>query len=152
MIPAETQPTEERGSEEKQNSSNSEKMKQSGIRLYMGYIVWLAVAISAMLIFSFQSFYFSDIGLITNTVEPGSICGAFIVSFLCALVIWLQVARTLARSNMVPRHVRDGIVGCRQYCVVHGLLPWHRSSLSRIVGLFLSRSRRSNRRCPDYVF
>ena len=84
MIPAETHPTEERGSEEKQNPSNSRKMKQNGISRYAGYIVWLAVAISAMLVFTLQSFYFSDIGLITNTVEPASICGAFIVSFLCA--------------------------------------------------------------------
>jgi hypothetical protein len=84
MIPAETHSTEEQGSNEKQDSSNSQKMKQGGIGLYTGYIVWLSVAISAMSIFGFQSFYFSDIGTITNTVEPGSICGAFVVSFLCA--------------------------------------------------------------------
>jgi hypothetical protein len=37
-----------------------------------------------MSVFIFQKFYFSEIGQITNIVEPGSIWIAFVVSFICA--------------------------------------------------------------------
>lgn len=69
--------------EEIQDPSNTRTMK-SQTSDYLGYIVWLVVAACAMLVMCFQSFYFSEIGTITNIVEPASICGAFVVSFFCA--------------------------------------------------------------------
>jgi len=70
--------------EKKQVPSNSKRRRKGRLDHYIGYFVWLFLAISTMSVFSFQNFYFSEIGLITNTVEPASICGAFIVSLLCA--------------------------------------------------------------------
>jgi hypothetical protein len=85
LIPVETSPTEKHHEEdEKQDSPKTRRMNHGRAGDYRGYFVWFAAAISTMSIFSFQNFYFSDIGLITNTVEPASICGAFVVSFLCA--------------------------------------------------------------------
>ncbi|MDA4130484.1 MAG: hypothetical protein OK457_06910 [Thaumarchaeota archaeon] len=85
MLPAETDPTQKQLKEkEKHDRSTTRRMKRSQTSDYIGYIVWLVAAISATSVFSFQNFYFSKIGQITNIVEPASICGAFVVSFLCA--------------------------------------------------------------------
>ena len=80
LIPATEPPKTEQQPELKQDAQST----QSRISDHLGYIVWGIIATSAMLVFIFQNYYFSDIGAITNTVEPGSICGAFVVSFFCA--------------------------------------------------------------------
>ena len=60
------------------------KKKKQRRTKYFGYYVWLLISISAMLVMVLQKFYFSQIGVITNILEPGSISGAFLVSLYCS--------------------------------------------------------------------
>ena len=77
MMPAET---EQQIQKQEQKSEKARMTKHSRI----GYVVWIAITIAASSVFALQNLYFSYIGQITNIVEPASICGAFLVSLLCA--------------------------------------------------------------------
>jgi len=87
-------PTEKEQIEQKQEEvlERTRKTRQISSNIWP-YVAWLAVAIAASSVLALQSLYFSYIGQITNTVEPASICGAFVVSLLCARKYGFKIRR-----------------------------------------------------------